>query len=165
MPFEALFQPCFPFLHLQNTFKQLWCLSFLCSLKNMGSCLSPQQKFAFQTLEHMSWLPSTLTKTLREEMANSQSDEISSQQGCSWMWGACSSPWGVRNICVFHRYHQKSQPRGEAIMVPRTEWCLWSTKLIGVVLREANLRWKISYHITHHPTQVCQHWQAPFGNT
>lgn len=142
----------------------MWCLSFLFSLKKqLGSCLSTQHKVAIQALEHMSWLPYILTKTLKEKMGSLQSNEITSQQWCSWMWGACSSPWKVRNAHGFHRHHQKSHPGG-TIMMPMTEWCLWST-MIGVVLREANLRWKIQYHITNYPTQVCQLWQTPFGNT
>lgn len=45
MPSKALFQPYFPFFHLQNIFRQLWCLCFLFSLKKqLGSCLSTQQK-------------------------------------------------------------------------------------------------------------------------
>lgn len=113
--------------------------------------------------EHRSCLPSILTQALKEEMGNSQSNEITSSRsalGCG-EHAPLLGEW--ENVCVCQIPPKKAP--GGAIMMPMAGWCLWSTKFIGVVLREAILRWKIPYHVTNHSTQVCQHWQTHFGNT
>lgn len=155
LPAQALFQPNIPFFSLQNIFSLLGCLCFLFSLKKqLGSCLSTQQKaFCSNPLNvwagsHPFWL------RLSKNGWVSWNPEITCSQWCFWIWKACSSTWGMRNFHVFHIYCWKSHPRETTVMF-MIGWCLWSM-IIGVVLRAANPRWKISYHITNHATQTRQ---------